>query len=300
MHLADIVSRLPRPMPWSEGDNIPWHEPGFSARMLREHLSQAHDAASRRFELIDRHVVWLHDHILESQPTRILDLGCGPGLYASRLARLGHTCTGIDYSPASIAYAQEEARRDGLACEYRLEDIRRADYGTGFGAAMLLYGEFNVFRPGDVATILDRVHAALAPGGILVLEVSTFGSLRQQGCEGRSWYTAPSGLFSERPYLLLQESHWDEVTATATKRYYAVEAETAEVTLHAQTMQAYTEEQYRGVLAEHGFGHIRAYPSLTGGEGEYQPEFYVLVARRGSSAGIGTVRPCLRQHSGLT
>ncbi len=284
MHLTDIVSRPSVPAPWSEGDNIPWHEPGFSARMLREHLSQEHDAASRRFSLIDRHTAWIHGHLLGGRPTRILDLGCGPGLYASRLARLGHTCTGIDYSPASIAYAEEEARRDGLACSYRLDDIRRADYGTGHGAVMLLYGEFNVFRPADIATILHRAHNALAPGGILVVEVSTFESIRQQGAKGRSWYSASQGLFSERPHLLLQESHWAEATSTATMRYYILDAETGEVTLHAQTMQAYTEEQYRDALAEHGFGGVRVYPSLTGGEGEYQPEFYVLVAPRDAAA----------------
>lgn len=279
MHLTDIVSRSAYPQPWSEGDNIPWHEPGFSARMLREHLSQEHDAASRRFDLIDRHVAWIHDRLLDGRPTRILDLGCGPGLYASRLARLGHTCVGIDYSPASIAYAEEEARREGLTCSYRLDDIRRADYGSGYGAAMLLYGEFNVFRPADMATILDRAHDALVPGGTLILEVSAFDALRQEGTAGRSWYSAPSGLFSDRPHLVLEESRWDEVAATAVKRYYIVDAETAEVTRHAQTLQAYTEERYRQVLAEHRFADITASPSLTGGEGEYQAEFCVLVAR---------------------
>ena len=45
--LTDLVHRAPIPLPWAEGDNIPWHDPEFSQRMLREHLSQAHDAASR-------------------------------------------------------------------------------------------------------------------------------------------------------------------------------------------------------------------------------------------------------------
>jgi cyclopropane fatty-acyl-phospholipid synthase-like methyltransferase len=217
--------------------------------------------------------------VLGRRPARILDLGCGPGLYTSRLARLGHTCIGIDYSPASIAHAVEEARRDGLACTYRLEDIRRADYGAGHDAVMLLYGEFNVFSPPDVATILDRARAALVPGGILILEVSTDAAIRQQGAERRSWYSSSSGLFSERPHLVLQESYWDEGTATLAIRYYIVDAETSDVALHAQTMQAYTDVQYRDLLARHGFRQVQPYASLTGGEGEFQPEFLVLVAR---------------------
>src|SRR5512133_455015 len=103
-HLTGIVQRVPAPEPWAEGDNIPWNEPEFSRRMLAEHLTQDHDAASRRFEKIDRHVAWIHHTVLRQKPARLLDICCGPGLYANRLARLGHTCVGIDYSPASIEY----------------------------------------------------------------------------------------------------------------------------------------------------------------------------------------------------
>ena len=48
MNLIDIVNRPLNPAPWAEGEKIPWDEPEFSARMLHEHLSQKHDAASRR------------------------------------------------------------------------------------------------------------------------------------------------------------------------------------------------------------------------------------------------------------
>ncbi len=58
--LSDILKRNPDPTPWSEGDNIPWNEPGFSERMLKEHLTQEHDAASRRIEKIEQHVAWIH------------------------------------------------------------------------------------------------------------------------------------------------------------------------------------------------------------------------------------------------
>ena len=57
--ILDIVHRTPKPAPWSEGDNIPWDDPGFSERMLAEHLSQQHDLASRRSETIDQHLDWI-------------------------------------------------------------------------------------------------------------------------------------------------------------------------------------------------------------------------------------------------
>jgi 2-polyprenyl-3-methyl-5-hydroxy-6-metoxy-1,4-benzoquinol methylase len=100
LELLDIIRRQSVPKPWAEGEKIPWNDPDFSKRMLYEHLSQKHGAASRRFDIIDKHVNWIHNQVLKGNPTRVLDLGCGPGLYTNRLARLGHSCVGIDFSPA--------------------------------------------------------------------------------------------------------------------------------------------------------------------------------------------------------
>ena len=46
MKIIDIIKRTPTPEPWVEGDKIPWNDPDFSERMLREHLTQDHDLAS--------------------------------------------------------------------------------------------------------------------------------------------------------------------------------------------------------------------------------------------------------------
>ena len=146
MQLANLIRASGPPEPWAEGDNIPWNEPEFSARMLREHLSAEHDMASRRGATIDRQVAWIGSHLLGGQATRILDLACGPGLYGQRLAAGGHEYVGIDYSPASIAHAQRE-NAAGTGCTYIEQDVRQADFGSGFGLVMMLYGELNVFCP---------------------------------------------------------------------------------------------------------------------------------------------------------
>lgn len=280
MNLVDLVRRTPAPEPWAEGDNIPWHDPGFSARMLQEHLSQAHDAASRRLATIDRQVRWIHHSLLGGRPTRLLDLGCGPGLYASRLARLGHSCTGIDYGPASIEYAVETARRERLDCTYHLADMRTAEYGGPYGLAMLIYGEFNIFRPADAALILARVHRALAPGGLLLLEPHTAAMVEELGREPSTWYAAESGLFSDRPHIQLEEHHWDGERRAATTRHYTIDAATGEVARYASSMQAYADGEYRSLLEAHGYGEVAFYPALAGPEGEPQRGLFALVARK--------------------
>ena len=279
--LLEIINRQPSPEPWSEGEKIPWNEPGFSQRMLREHLSQEHDAASRRFEIIDQQVSWIHEHLLSGKATRILDLGCGPGLYASRLAALGHSCTGIDFSPASIAYARENAQKQGLACTYIQDDIRRAEYGEEFGLVMLIYGEFNMFKPADAEAILRKAQRALVEGGILLLEAHTYRAVREIGLNPSRWKSAQSGLFSDRPHLCLYENLWNKDQAVAIERYFIVDGQTGEVDYFSSSMQAYRKAEYRELLRRCGFRKIRFYPSLMGSPEQAQKGFTVIVAQKG-------------------
>jgi len=220
LKLIDIIRRQSVPKPWDEGEKIPWNDPDFSRRMLNEHLSQEHDAASRRFEIIDKHVKWIHNQVLKGNPTRILDLGCGPGLYTNRLARLGHRCVGIDFSPASIAYAREQAEEAGLECTYIHQDIRAADYGK------------------------------------------------------------EKGLFSEEPHLYLQENFWDTENNVAIQRYYVIDAATGEVARHSASTQAYTDEEYRSLLATCGFGKVVFYPSLGGSAGSPEGDLIGILSQK--------------------
>ncbi|MBN2447401.1 MAG: class I SAM-dependent methyltransferase [Phycisphaerae bacterium] len=279
MRLSDTIRRSPAPAAWTEGDNIPWHEPGFSARMLAEHLSQDHDAASRRSAKIDAHVDYIHGDVLDRRPTRILDLCCGPGLYSRRLAALGHTCHGIDYSPASIAYATKHGQPFQGRCSFVEANIREVDYGVGYGLAMVIYGEFNVFPRRDIAAVLRKVHSALSDDGILLIEPHTFDAIHAIAEPNQSWSSAESGLFSDKPHLCLEEGHWDPASRTTTRRFYVIDAATGEVTRWAASYQAYTDEQYCELLRASGFEDIAFLPSLMGKPDADQPGLIAVCAR---------------------
>lgn len=274
MRLSDLLQRSLPPSPWSEGEKIPWHEPEFSRRMLAEHLSQAHDGASRRSEIIDAQVEWIHRRLLAKRPSKILDLGCGPGLYAERLVALGHEVVGIDHSPASIAHAREHVPR----ATFTLGDIRTVDLSRvpPFSLAMLLFGEANAFRTEALEPLLARVHDALAPGGAFLIEAHAFEAVRDIGSRPASWYSAPHGLFSDGPHLCLRESFFHEQTATATERWWIIDAETSEVARHVNTLQAHTDDAYQSMLAQAGFASVEAESGL----GTVQEGLFALVARK--------------------
>lgn len=275
MDLDALLQRAPA-VPFAPGSGIPWDEPGFSQRMLREHLSQSHDRASRRFEIIDRQVAWIHQVLLDAKPGRILDLGCGPGLHASRLAELGHHCTGLDFSPASIAYAEARAAEAGSDCRYRLVDLREAELGTGFDAVLMLYGEFNTFAPPDARSLLQQMRSALADSGRILLELHFADYVRALGEEAPHWSAQAKGLFADRPHLVLRESHWHAEAAATTERYFVFQGD-AQPSVHTQSTQAYADAEFEDMLHAAGLGVAGRYETLSG-DPDADEELFGLVA----------------------
>lgn len=92
----------------ADESKIPWDEPAFSQRMLANHLSQDHDWASRRQEIIEQQVEWIASQL--SPGAHILDLGCGPGFYTHHLAERGFLTSISELGPPAGAKCQFEHR----------------------------------------------------------------------------------------------------------------------------------------------------------------------------------------------
>jgi 2-polyprenyl-6-hydroxyphenyl methylase/3-demethylubiquinone-9 3-methyltransferase len=96
-----------------------------------------------------------------------LDIGCGGGLVAEPLARLGARVTGIDPAEANILAARAHAEPQGLDIEYvtgRIEDLAAKE--RRFDAVVCL--EVVEHVP-DVAAFLETCASLVAPGGVMVL-----------------------------------------------------------------------------------------------------------------------------------
>jgi hypothetical protein len=89
-------------------------------------------------------------------------------------------------------------------------------------------------------------------------------SLEMKGRSEPSRYTSPGDLFSDRPHLCLMESFWDTDERVATTCYFIVDAASGEVARHIESLQVYTDEQYRARPIECGFTEVEFFPSLIG------------------------------------
>ncbi len=237
---------------WNGSYKIPWDEPEFSRRMLNEHLSQDHDLASRRLGWIDLQVQWIHDQIVHREPSTILDLGCGPGLYSHPLVRLGHRCVGIDFGPASIEYAREY-NPHASRCEFVLGDIRDVAFGGPYDLAMILYGELNVFSPADALVILRKAQASLASRGQLIVEVQAPSAVERMGRSEPSEQDLEAGLFSDLPHRCRTENQWLAEQRVAVQTFSITEANGGEKRVYRSTTQAWSDDDLVKLLTDAGF-----------------------------------------------
>ncbi len=227
--------------------------------MLREHLNQNHDLASRCREWIDQQVTWIDGTLLSGHPSRILDLGCGPGFYLHRLAILGHRCLGVDFGPASIEFAREH-NPDTSRCRFVLGDIRRIDFGGPFDLAMILFGELNVFSPQEASAILRRVQASLASGGRLIVELQTPEAVEKTGRTETFEESCAAGLFADEPYRCRTESEWLAEAQVAVQRFHVSRAGSANGRTFRNTTRAWSDDDFQTLLTGAGLGGIGRHP----------------------------------------
>lgn len=96
---------------------------------------------------------------------RALDVGCGAGLLAEPLARLGAEVTGVDAAPENIAAARVHAAAGGLAIDYREGEVGRLE-GERFDLVVSMEVVEHVADPGAFVATLAGL---LADDGLLVL-----------------------------------------------------------------------------------------------------------------------------------
>jgi 2-polyprenyl-6-hydroxyphenyl methylase / 3-demethylubiquinone-9 3-methyltransferase len=97
----------------------------------------------------------------------ILDVGCGGGILAEPLARLGGAVAGLDPAPTNIAVAQLHAERAGLTVDYRNETVEAAAArGETFDIVLAMEVVEHVQ---DVRAFVATCANVVRPGGLLFM-----------------------------------------------------------------------------------------------------------------------------------
>jgi 2-polyprenyl-6-hydroxyphenyl methylase/3-demethylubiquinone-9 3-methyltransferase len=138
-----------------------WWDPNGSSAMLHK-LNPVRLKYLR--DRIDQH--WQADECSRTplDGKSALDVGCGAGLLAEPLARLGAKVTGVDASPEVIAVARGHAATMGLEIDYRVGDVQALEGQFDLVTAMEV-----IEHVADPAAFLKALAKRLASGGLLVM-----------------------------------------------------------------------------------------------------------------------------------
>lgn len=266
---------------WGKG-NLPWDDLVFSERMLREHLDESHGAASRKTAERAMQIEWLWEYLGLARGDSLLDVTCGPGLYAIEFAKRGCFVTGVDFSPAAIKYACDLAIAAKLtsSCKFVQADVRQMDYsGADFSAAIFLYGQITVFKVEETKMLLKKIAQSLKAGGKLCIEI--LDELRIDKKDSTWWFTDDKGLWGDSPFLHLGERFWLEDEQVSVERFQIIDLESGELKEVHLCDQAYSVDTMTMLLKEAGFSKVSAYKNWGGLPLYDAKEWVVYVAEVG-------------------
>lgn len=257
------------------GDAL-WTDPHIAGQMLDCHLNPDIDAASRKAETIEKTCAWLKESLGLAPGHRLLDLGCGPGLYAQEFSKMGVRVTGVDFSAGSIKYARERARAQGQEIQYICGNYLEAEFGRDFHAAVIIYYDLGVLFPRDRDHFLRKVFNALKPGGWLALDVLAPGWAKP---EQSTWNAcAGSGFFRPHSHLVFTNSYHYPVEQAWLDQYVILDAQGYSVIRNWD--HYYTAAGISRILEHVGFKVQDIREDLTGTELSQEPAALAVMAQK--------------------
>jgi 2-polyprenyl-6-hydroxyphenyl methylase/3-demethylubiquinone-9 3-methyltransferase len=147
-------------------DNDIYNRDGGKWRDPKHFLSMLVPLAAPRVQYVHR--ILTEKAGLNPTTIRVLDIGCGGGLVAEEMTRLGYTVTGVDPSAPSIAAAQLHARQNGIEISFVVGSGEALPCETSsFDAAYCLDVLEHV---DDLDRVVAEVARVLKPGGIFVFD----------------------------------------------------------------------------------------------------------------------------------
>lgn len=254
-----------------------WTRPHLARQMLQFHLDQSTELASRPLTAIDSIIEWL-DRKISLEGKNLCDLGCGPGLYATRFAERGANVTGVDFSCHTLDYAVAEATRTGKLIRYLHADYLADSLPSGFDVVTLIYYDYCALSSDHRKSLLAKIHDMMKPGGKVVLDVVGMGSFaaKHEGTIVES--NLMGGFWAEGDYVGIQRTILYPDEALSLDRILIIEP--TESWQIFNWFQYYTPERLSEELGEAGFKIDTLMGSLAGVPLTDDSEFMGVIATK--------------------
>ncbi len=266
MKITDIILKSEKPTIYEKGNSFMWTDEHISKQLIEVHLNPEIDLASRKLSSIQKTANWILETQNGTNKLKILDLGCGPGLYSEIFAKKGHSVTGVDISKNSIDYAQKTAKDKGLDIEYINASYLDLELGKDkYDLVLLVYTDLGVLCPHDRGILLKMIYKTLKQGGIFIFDVLKDNSLEEK-VTPKSWEVAKSGFWKNSQYVALSESFLYEEQKVILYQHLIIDSEDNIETYRFWT-HFFNQEELKLMLDNYGFTEVNHRDNILPKEG---------------------------------
>ena len=271
------INARPKPFEFYTASDL-WTDEYTSEQMLSYHLNDSVDLSSRKGPFIDRSVAWIVSHFNLGPTTQVADFGCGPGLYANRLARQGIPVTGIDFSPRSVAYAREVAESENLAVQYVQTNYLDFETEQRFDLIIMIMCDFCVLSPEQRQCMLTKFHAHLKPGGAVLLDVSALPAFDKRQEAATYELNQLYSFWSPNPYYGFVNTFKYEDRKVVLDKYTIVEADRVRTVYN--WFQYFSVESLQREFEAVGFSVESVEGDVAGSKYHIDNDEFAIVARK--------------------
>ena len=259
MNIEKLVHTAQKPKIYTPGTASMWVDEYISTQLLQIHLSQETELASRNKSTISSTIQWISQQV-PGKGLKILDLGCGPGLYAEELARCGHEVTGVDFSSNSINYARESAGRSKLDISYKQQNYLDLRDENKYDLVLLIFTDFGVLTPEQRQLLLSNIHRALKPGGTFIFDVLS-DNYQGNAVGAKEWEVSEKGFWRDTPYLALTESFFYEEQKVTLNQHIVVDRDGG-TEVYRFWVHTFSHLDLEVIISSAGFNNVRCYDGV--------------------------------------
>ena len=275
--IQTIQKFMKKPELYAPGTAKFWDDEHISKGMLQAHLAPTLDSATRNHTFVGQSVDFISSVAPPRHYPHLLDLGCGPGIYAERFDTAGYRVTGIDLSERSVDYARQSARKNSREITYRVGDYLALDVCGQFDVVTLIYCDFGVLPTESRTRLLYHINTALRPGGLLIFDV--FTPFQYSGKpEYRSWECSENGFWKAVPHLCLTSFHRYEDQHTFLTQY--IVATEDNIDCYNIWEHTFTKDELQQDLTRSGFRIMRICGDIAGGPAACDGKQMCIIAEK--------------------
>lgn len=271
------INQRPEPFQFYTASDL-WTDAHTSKQMLAFHLNGAIDVSSRKAEFIERSVEWIADRFAVGVGMDVVDFGCGPGLYAQRLAKRGANVTGIDFSSRSIEYARNAAISEEISVCYVNQNYLEFETEHRFDLVLMIMCDFCALSPPQRQRLLGKFHEILKPGGRVLLDVYSLSAFEKREEAATYALNQMDGFWSSDRYYGFVNIFKYEQDKVVLDKYTIIEAKRTRTIYN--WLQYFAPEALEREFTAAGFSIEELTSDVAGAPYDPQSEGFAIIAKK--------------------